>query len=454
MHSSRGGRGAKPWSGTGTYENRYRALNLESEGDAWQDVDNSKGKNKRQRRSTGGTYDCHEQDRGPGPSYRGQGSQYQIMSKDDFRDLSTDEKLVTMFEALTEIGSLHGRVQNVERKVEKLESSNMAQNERLKLVEYKSIDMEARSRRNNLIFRGHPENVENDDCVAIVRRFLQKWLGLNPDMCIQRAHRIGNVNRMRRSRGGKISNQPRPIIVNFRDYEDVELILENAKKLKDTSFGINRDYPKEIISARSKLWPAFKKAREENPKGNVYIGYPAKLIVNKRVVIDQFPDWRKVLNGSRIQENQAVIPIPNETHKSVKSSRKNEHAAVVPKNSQGPKKLFVEIGDENEDDDSADEVASMASARSRSRSKSRSRSGSRSTSSSDRLRRCIRDELITATVKTSNTESSKKSSGAGGSSNDKARDDKSVNHEPVEQIEHEGEAPQNNEHSKCKKTKN
>ena len=79
-----------------------------------------------------------------------------------------------MFEALTEIGSLHGRVHNVERKVETLESSYMDQNERLKLVEYKSIDMEARSRRYNLICRGHPENVENDDCVAIVRRFLPK----------------------------------------------------------------------------------------------------------------------------------------------------------------------------------------------------------------------------------------------------------------------------------------
>ena len=187
-----------------------------------------------------------------------------------------------MFEALTEIGSLHGRVHNVERKVETLESSYMDQNERLKLVEYKSIDMEARSRRNNLIFRGHPENVENDDCVAIVRRFLPKWLGLNQDMCIQRAHRIGNVNRTHRSRGGKISTQPRLIIVNIRDYEDVELILENAKMFKDISFGINRDYPKGMISARSKLYPAFRKAREENPRGNVYIGYPAKLIVHKK----------------------------------------------------------------------------------------------------------------------------------------------------------------------------
>ena len=81
---------------------------------------------------------------------------------------------------------------------------------------------------------------------------------------------------------GRTSVQTRPIIVNFRDYEDVEIILENAKKLKGTNFGINRDYPKEIVSARSKLWPEYKKAREENSKGDVYIGYPAKLIVNKK----------------------------------------------------------------------------------------------------------------------------------------------------------------------------
>ena len=78
--------------------------------------------------------------------------------------------------------------------------------------------------------------------------------------------------------------------MNFRDYEDVELILDNAKKLKNTPYGINRDYPKEIVSERSKLWPMFIKAREENSKGSVYIVYPAKLIVNRKVVADQFPD--------------------------------------------------------------------------------------------------------------------------------------------------------------------
>ena len=92
-------------------------------------------------------------------------------------------------------------------------------------------------------------------------------------------------------------------MVNFRDYQDVELILENANRLRVTSFEINRDYPKEIISARSKLWPLYKKARENNPNSKLIIGYPAKLIVNGSVKGDQFPDWRNVLRGSRIQDN-------------------------------------------------------------------------------------------------------------------------------------------------------
>ena len=374
----RGGRGVGPMPGTGTFGNRYNTLNSESEGDAWQDVNNRKGKNKRLRRSTGGTSDQY---RGPEADYSGQ-TVYPKMSKNEFRGLSTDEKLVTMFEALTEIGSLSGRMQNVECSVEILETINMAHNERITLLEYKSIDMEARSRRNNLIFRGHPETVGNDDCNQIVRRFLAEWLELNPDMCIQRAHRLGNVTRTRRGRGGRTSVQPRPIIVNFRDYEDVEIILENAKKLKGTNFGINRDYPKEIVSARSKLWPEYKKAREENSKGEVYIGYPAKLIVNKKVVRDEFPDWRKVLSGSRLQENEG----PNKHVDSNTGNKQHQSYEDPPTDTNADRQ-----GDDKQGDDSADDAVSMTSERSRSRS--RSGSGHRS-SSSGRLGRYINEELI------------------------------------------------------------
>ena len=77
----------------------------------------------------------------------------------------------------------------------------------------------------------------------IIRDHLIKRLGMNQHICIQRAHRLDSINPQRRSRGSGVSTQPRPIIVTFRDYEDVELILDNAKKLKNTPYGINRELP-------------------------------------------------------------------------------------------------------------------------------------------------------------------------------------------------------------------
>ena len=419
----RGGRGTDNRPATGTYENRFTTLNSESEGEAWHEVGKGKGKNKRQRRSTGGTYEQHGQSSGAGVRREwGQPVLFKTMNKEEFKRLPNDDKLVTMFETLAEIGTLYGRVYNVEEQVDYLTSSDKAQNERLKLLEYKSIDMEARSRRNNLIFRGHPENVENDDCVAIIRQHLANRLGLRPDVCIQRAHRLGNFNnRRRRFRWGEARPQPRPIIVNFRDYEVVELILENAKKLKDTPFGVNRDYPKEIISARSKLWAEYKKAREENAKGTVYIGYPAKLIVNKRVVRDEFPDWRHVLNGSRVQDSQG----PNrEQNGSARGNITQNGDRVandnIQGNTSGTRQLIVEIGDDN-GDGSADEVVSMASERSRSNSRSRS-------PSNDRSGIVSRDELMSIVSSTP--------TGAGaGASTSKSYADLSDNHKSAGQNE-------------------
>ena len=87
--------------------------------------------------------------------------QYRSISRDEFRGLSTDEKLVTMFEAITDLVSLNGIMCNVEKNVASIETSSKAYGDRLKLIEYKSIDMGARSRRNNLIFRGHRENTRH-----------------------------------------------------------------------------------------------------------------------------------------------------------------------------------------------------------------------------------------------------------------------------------------------------
>jgi hypothetical protein len=94
---------------------------------------------------------------------------------------------------------------------------------------------------------------------------------------ISRAHRIGAKDRMKRY-------QNRPIVVHFRDYCDTEYILSKAKLLKETPFTISVDLPREIQQAQSRLWPKYK---QENPRSIETIVYPAKLILDGRLVHDE-----------------------------------------------------------------------------------------------------------------------------------------------------------------------
>lgn len=109
-------------------------------------------------------------------------------------------------------------------------------------------------------------------------------IDLDPDaIFVQRAHRLGRLKSHRP--GPSVQVKHRPLIANFRDYPDVELILSNAKKLKGTQYGINRDYPNEIVQARKPLFKQKKELQNANPLSTVSIQYPAKLVT------DMFPDW-------------------------------------------------------------------------------------------------------------------------------------------------------------------
>ena len=178
----------------------------------------------------------------------------------------------------------------------------------LKLLSYKSIDIEARSRRNNLIIRG-VEEVFDENCFHTVRRFICERLDLDAnEMFLVRAHRLGARRRGIRP----FETQKRPLIVAFRDYTDIVDILANTKHLKGTQFSVDRDYPREIYEARKRLWPLFKEKRKANPRADVYIQYPAKLMVNKTVIKDEFPDWFTVLNGKPEVNICKIQPFQNQ----------------------------------------------------------------------------------------------------------------------------------------------
>ena len=170
-------------------------------GDDFHDVRSQKGK--RQRLSSGG-----------------RSNQAENGGNVDFDKLSTDGKLTALFSKLSQVDSKVERVVPLVERVKKSEAAIRSHQNRLKLLEYKSIDIESRSRRRNLIFRGIREmpDESNDTCMLEVRRFLRVHLGIDRDMYMERAHRLGKPK----------LDVTRPIIVAFRDFQDTDSIMNNT----------------------------------------------------------------------------------------------------------------------------------------------------------------------------------------------------------------------------------
>ena len=139
----------------------------------------------------------------------------------------------------------------------------------LKTLAYiKSIDIEAGSRRNNLIFWGLLEN-RDEKCFALIRQFIKNELDLDANkMYLARAHRLGPVK-------VGFGLRKRPLIVNFRDYCDTEAIMRNAHLLRRTPFSVDYDFPKEISTARKVLWNEIKSIKSRQPNAKCQIVYPA-----------------------------------------------------------------------------------------------------------------------------------------------------------------------------------
>lgn len=218
----------------------------------------------------------------------GETGEYELLSNEDklsliLSKLSINENRVKLIQNRLE------SVVHMKKRVSEVENVVKSHEERLKLLEYRSIDIEARSRRKNLLFKGLPEN-RNENCFEEVRRFISEKLNIDNDMYLERAHRLGRY----------AFNKTRPIIVAFRDFCDTELILNGSSNLRGTNFGVSRDYPNELSKARQSIWRQFKTTRDNNPHKKVTFGYPASIRVDGDIVVDLFPDWYSVLQGSRI----------------------------------------------------------------------------------------------------------------------------------------------------------
>ena len=152
-------------------------------------------------------------------SSSGSGNELEQVCIEKYRTLPLDEKLAVIFcgmsaskTQISEIGSKLDTCLSMKDSINRIENKLETYDSRLLLLEYKSLDLEARSRRRNLLFTGFPEN-RNENCYGMIKTIINQKLQIHTDVVIDRAHRLGKYKQ----------GLTRGIIVAFRDFADVGL---------------------------------------------------------------------------------------------------------------------------------------------------------------------------------------------------------------------------------------
>ena len=126
----------------------------------------------------------------------------------------------------------------------------------------KIVDLENRSRRNNLRIVGIPEKpgetLEESD--ELMKSTLIEKLGLNTGPPIERAHRTGKSSR---SGSSQTRDVPRPIVCQLYDWKEKEHILKQARILKPTSLFVNEDVAQTTMAKRREQMSRLRQAKQD-----------------------------------------------------------------------------------------------------------------------------------------------------------------------------------------------
>lgn len=114
------------------------------------------------------------------------------------------------------------------------------------------LDLQCRSMKNNLIFTNLLEQ-RTEIVEEKLRAFIYEKLGIEHHI------EFGNVHRF----GKRSNDRPRPIVARFLYHKDLRLVLDRAKWLKNTPFGIHEQFPNAIEERRKKLYRIQKEAKKQ-----------------------------------------------------------------------------------------------------------------------------------------------------------------------------------------------
>ena len=141
-------------------------------------------------------------------------------------------------------------------------------------VRMKTVDLEDRSRRSNLVFFNFPEASRHvtENCETMVEELLHSLNVVDPriEVWMERAHRLGR-------RRPEHDTKPRPIIVKFSYFKQKELIIKNGSKFRNCHINVSEDYSKDTLNVHSQLRRHGKDAKE-----NLF-NDPVKVIKNFKV---------------------------------------------------------------------------------------------------------------------------------------------------------------------------
>ncbi|XP_077511132.1 uncharacterized protein LOC144121671 [Amblyomma americanum] len=168
-----------------------------------------------------------------------------------------------------QLGETNNRIAAIEGKLDGLTSTVTSYSQRVdemqKTVETllrKVDDLENRSRRNNLIVYGVPENNEeqHEDLEAIVSEKILNDILKVPNVAIERIHRLGRP----------AEKKCRPLIFKLLNGRDKGRILQNCSKLKNTKYVISEDFSPRVQSIRKKLWNSAQQQKANGAKVGLF----------------------------------------------------------------------------------------------------------------------------------------------------------------------------------------
>ncbi len=216
---------------------------------------------------------------------------------------STVSALTTSLEfTQNEVKDLKTEVQRLEREKENSKHTINNLTKEIQTTTKSTKDLEDRcnyqedyNRRNNLQIVGLEELQGGEtweQTVKQVTKILQDKL-LLPDIRIERAHRIGQVN----------TSRHRPIIARFQRYCDREAVLRNASKLRGTQIFINEDLCPASQQIRKDQLPLLKQARASGKLA--YFRYTKLIIKDKQATLDSTVRGRNAAVGGIIGSSAA-----------------------------------------------------------------------------------------------------------------------------------------------------